>query len=50
MNTQFILIGLNKLIWLEEYTDKTNGLHYSEGYYIFPELATINLETSPITE
>jgi hypothetical protein len=52
MATQYILIGQIKWIWLPEYTDEENGLHYSEGYYFFAEPATINVEftESNITE
>jgi hypothetical protein len=48
MDIRFIQIGINKLVWLEEYTDEINQIHYSEGYYIFPDVSFIELEASNI--
>lgn len=45
---QFIQIGINKLVWLKEYTDQETGITYSEGYYIFPEVSFIELEASNV--
>jgi hypothetical protein len=52
MVTQYILTGQIKWIWLDEYYDEENDLHYSEGYYFFAEPATFNVEftASNITE
>lgn len=43
MDILFILIGINKLIYLDEYVDPTTNIKYSEGYYLFAEPATVIL-------
>ena len=48
----YILTGLTQFIWLDEYTDETQGVTFSEGYYMFtdPGTSVLNISSIETTE